>query len=123
MSLESLNNEFQRKINNLTKLILFLKSRAGTEPPKGASVAFFETATLQIQDLYEMLQATMNLIAAFRKRIDQVSAKADNIGAGVIDLKEKYDDTLGSLNDRLKRNNDKDEEKKKKGEDWMTFYG
>jgi uncharacterized coiled-coil DUF342 family protein len=122
MSLKDINNAFQQKINSINNMITFLESEAGREPPKGATLAFFAATAVNIKDLYEMLQTSINLMASFRKQIDLISERAENLSESVKDVKQQYDHTLGSLKDRLNKINKGDEEKKKQNRG-IPFYG
>jgi hypothetical protein len=88
----------------------------------GWCLAFFAATAVNIKDLYEMLQTSINLMASFRKQIDLISERAENLSESVKDVKQQYDHTLGSLKDRLNKINKGDEEKKKQNRG-IPFYG
>lgn len=120
--INEINSAFQRKIKTLDETIEFLNSQSGTDPPKGGSVAFFAATANNVKDLYEMFQATMNLMVAYRKQLDLISSRTDNLGDEVKGLKQNYDQTLGSLKNRLKKINETDEKRKQSDKD-KHFYG
>jgi hypothetical protein len=67
------------------------------------------------------MQSTINLVAHTRYELDYVALKSDNVKDEVVSLKKKYESTLGALNDRIKKINERDENEKTSGDN--PFYG
>jgi regulator of replication initiation timing len=75
-----------------------------------------------VQDLYDINEISLTALAVLKDEIDDVVSKNKSVEEMNRNLKKRFDTTLGSLEDRLKQINDKDESKKEEpGE--FTFYG
>jgi hypothetical protein len=82
-----------------------------------------------IKDLYELQDFTIDLIHILKDEANRINdvvedrLKAEGrLKTEVSDLKERFDSTLGSLENTIKKINSEDEQKKKKNED-NPFYG
>jgi len=75
-----------------------------------------------IKDLYFMHEITMKAILDIRSELGELHKQAGTTEMTAVQLKERFDTTLGSLEDRLKKISEEDQiEQKKLGD--VTFYG
>ena len=122
IDIEFIQKEFHRKREALNKSIQIGMSLMGKEVPKEALPALAVAVFNHLQDLYDINEISLTTLAILKDEIDDVVSKNKSVEEMNRNLKKKFDTTLGSLEDRLKQINDKDESKKEEpGE--FTFYG
>ena len=122
IDIEEIQRQFQRKREALNKSIQIGISLVGKESPREALPALAVAVFTNLQDLYDINEISLTILAVFKDEIDDVVLKNKGIEEMNKDLKKRFDATLGSLENRLKQINDKDQSKKEeRGE--FTFYG
>jgi hypothetical protein len=122
IDIEVIHNQFQRKRNALNKSIQIGMSLKGEEPPKDALPALAVAVFGHLQDLYDINEISLTALAVLKDEIDDMDSKNKSVEEMNKNLKKRFDTTFGSLENRLKQINDKDQSKKEEpGE--FTFYG
>lgn len=112
MSKEDINSLFNKKRQALQDSIDKNLSLIGTDPPKGFFPLAMAMIIKNIQDLYGVTQAAINIMIDYRQELD---------GFKNISSKTDFKVGFGSLENKLKRINEKDEEETRKGNN--PFYG
>jgi proteasome assembly chaperone (PAC2) family protein len=122
INIEEIQKQFQRKRETLNKSIQIGVSLMGKESPREALPALAVAVFTNLQDLYNINEISLTALAMLKDEIDDVATKNKSVEEMNKDLKKRFNATLGSLEDRLKQINDKDQSKKEEpGE--FTFYG
>jgi hypothetical protein len=122
VDIEEIQKQFQRKREAVNKSIQIGVSLIGKESPREALPALAVAVFTHLQDLYDINEISLTALAILKNEIDDVDSKNKSVEEMNKDLKKRFDATLGSLENRLKQINDKDQSKKEEpGE--FTFYG